>query len=64
LHRLVAFDRMLRDGQFPNATIAAAMMEVHPRTIARDLAFPRDSLGAPLEFDHQKNGYFYQRTVI
>jgi predicted DNA-binding transcriptional regulator YafY len=60
LRRLMAFDRMLRDGLFPNATIAAAELEVHPRTIARDLVFLRDSLGAPLEFDHRKNGYFYR----
>jgi predicted DNA-binding transcriptional regulator YafY len=34
-------------------------LEVHPRTIHRDLEFLRDSLEAPLAFCHRRNGYYY-----
>jgi predicted DNA-binding transcriptional regulator YafY len=60
LRRLVALDEMVRKGTFPNASSAALDLEVHPRTIARDLEFLRDSWGAPLEFSRSKNGYFYR----
>src|ERR1700730_13991448 len=59
LRRLVALDDMVRKGSYPNATSAALDLEVHPRTIARDLDFLRNSWGAPLEFSHAHNGYFY-----
>jgi predicted DNA-binding transcriptional regulator YafY len=60
LRRLVALDDMVRKGGYPNATSAALDLEVHPRTIARDLDFLRNSWGAPLEFSHARNGYFYR----
>jgi predicted DNA-binding transcriptional regulator YafY len=59
LRRLLAIDQMIRSGRFPNATSAAVELEVHARTIARDLAFLRDSWGAPLEFNRDRNGYCY-----
>jgi predicted DNA-binding transcriptional regulator YafY len=59
LRRLLALDRMVRQGRYPNAASAGRELEVHPRTIHRDLSFLRDSFGAPLEFDPQRNGYFY-----
>jgi predicted DNA-binding transcriptional regulator YafY len=60
LRRLLALDRMLREGRYPNARSAAAELEVNPRTIHRDLVFLRDSWGAPLAFSHPHNGYYYQ----
>jgi predicted DNA-binding transcriptional regulator YafY len=60
LRRLMALDRMIRSGAFPNARTAAEDLEVHSRTIHRDLDFLRDSWGAPLEFCPQRNGYFYR----
>jgi predicted DNA-binding transcriptional regulator YafY len=50
---------MLRDQKYPNTRTAARELEVHPRTIHRDLVFLRDSWGAPLEFSARRNGYFY-----
>jgi proteasome accessory factor B len=38
-------------------------LEVHPRTIHRDLEFLRDSLKAPLAFCHRRNGYYYTNPV-
>jgi predicted DNA-binding transcriptional regulator YafY len=59
LRRLLALDRMLRAGRYPNATTAGKELEVHPRTIHRDLEFLRDSWGAPLQFCRKHNGYYY-----
>jgi predicted DNA-binding transcriptional regulator YafY len=53
---------MIRAGRFPNATRAAGELEVHPRTVHRDLEFLRDSLHAPLEFSRKQNGYFYREA--
>src|SRR5690349_7090484 len=60
IRRLVTLDRMIRAGDYPNARTAAAELEIHPRTVHRDLEFLRDSLGAPLEFCHRHNGYYYR----
>ena len=60
LRRLVVLDQMVRNGDYPNASTAAVALEVHARTIARDLEFLRDSWGAPLEFSYEHNGYYYR----
>jgi predicted DNA-binding transcriptional regulator YafY len=60
LRRLFALDRLIRDGGFPNATTMAAALEVHPRTIYRDLDFLRDSWGAPLEYCPRRHGFYYR----
>jgi predicted DNA-binding transcriptional regulator YafY len=58
--RLLTLDRLVRAGDYPNARTMASALEVHPRTVYRDLDFLRDSWGAPLEFSHQHNGYYYR----
>ena len=60
LRRLLALDRMIRSAEFPNARTAAVQLEVHSRTILRDLDFLRDSWGAPVEFCPRRNGYYYR----
>jgi predicted DNA-binding transcriptional regulator YafY len=60
LRRLVVLDGMIRAGGFPNTRAMSMRLEVHRRTVARDLEFLRDSLGAPLEFSKRQNGYFYR----
>src|SRR5262245_31584839 len=60
LRRLLALDRMLREGRYPNARAAATELEVTARTIHRDLVFLHDSWGAPLAFSHAQNGYYYR----
>jgi predicted DNA-binding transcriptional regulator YafY len=56
----MALDEMLRAGRYPNACTAARELEVCPRTVHRDLAFLRDSCGAPLVFDPRRNGFYYE----
>jgi predicted DNA-binding transcriptional regulator YafY len=60
LRRLLVLDRLLRGHHYPNERTAAQELEVHPRTVHRDLEFLRDSLGAPLEFCRRHNGYYYR----
>ena len=59
LRRIAAIDQMIRSGEYPNATTVARKLEVHPRTIHRDLDFLRDSLRMSLKFSRAHNGYFY-----
>lgn len=59
LRRLLALDQMIRQRRYPNARTAARDLEVNRRTILRDLDFLRDSWGAPVEYCHKHNGYFY-----
>jgi predicted DNA-binding transcriptional regulator YafY len=59
LERIVAFDRAVRAGEFPNAGTIARRFEVCRRTLQRDIEFLRDRLGAPLAFDAKKQGYAY-----
>jgi predicted DNA-binding transcriptional regulator YafY len=53
-------DQELRAERLPNAVRLARSLEVNPRTIGRDIEYMRDQLGAPIEFDAVRNGYFYR----
>jgi hypothetical protein len=57
--RIAVIDREIRDGRLPNATSLAQQLEVNSRTVHRDLDCLRDQLGAPLQFDRDRNGYYY-----
>src|SRR5277367_5439923 len=59
LRRLLVADHRIRAGDYPNARTLAAEMEVNARTVLRDLEFLRDSLGAPLEYDSRRHGFYY-----
>src|SRR4051812_30194069 len=59
LRRLLAIDHAIRSGGYPNATALAGQLEVHPRTVHRDLDFLRHSWGAPLAFSPERNGFYY-----
>ncbi len=63
LRRLLTLDRLIRKGDYPNATALGLELEVHARTVHRDLEFLRDSWGAPLEFCPRRNGYFYREPA-
>jgi predicted DNA-binding transcriptional regulator YafY len=60
LRRLAVIDLRIRSHSFPNARTLGADLEVHPRTVYRDLDFLRDSLGAPVEFCPRRNGFYYR----
>ena len=57
--RLLEIDRIIREGGYPNAPQLEKKFEVSRSTIMRDLEFLRDRYNAPLEYDADKNGYYY-----
>jgi predicted DNA-binding transcriptional regulator YafY len=59
LERLARIDCEIRKGDRPNASTLAEILEVHPRTIHRDVEFLRDRLHAPVLYDPQRYGYYY-----
>ena len=57
--RHVDIDRRIRAGEFPSVPTLAADWEVDERTIKRDVEFMKDRIGAPIEYDRKRRGYFY-----
>ncbi len=54
---------LLKNREYPNCTTLAKEFELCIRTVVRDLDFMRDRLQLPIEWDAQKNGYYYSRNV-
>ena len=61
--RMMRFHNLTRNGQYPNCSTLANEFEVSVRTIMRDVDFMKYRLDLPLEFDGQRNGYYYTRLV-
>jgi predicted DNA-binding transcriptional regulator YafY len=59
LRRLLALDQQVRAGEYPNARTLARELEVHERTVHRDLDFLRTEFHAPLAYCPRRNGYYY-----
>lgn len=59
LQRFLAIDRAVRAGGYPNARTLADRLEVSRRTIQRDVEFMRERLGASIEYDAARHGYYY-----
>lgn len=57
--RLLELDRRIRDGKYPNCLTFSADWEVSQKTVQRDIDYLRDQLGAPVEYDWTKKGFFY-----
>lgn len=49
----------IKKNTYPDVNKLAEKLESSIRTIYRDIAFLRDSIGAPLEYHKQKGGYYY-----
>ena len=60
LPRLCHIDREIASGKFPNTHYLAEKYEgVSVSTISRDIAFMKDCLNAPIEYDALHRGYYY-----
>ena len=55
--RFIWFDRSVRRGRYPNATILADKFEISRKTAQRNVDFMRDRLGASLDYDAGRRGY-------
>ena len=63
LARMMRIHDELKANRLPNATILSNRLETSTKTINRDIAFMRDQLGLPIEWDAQSNGYEYTSHV-
>jgi proteasome accessory factor B len=63
LERMMRIHEELQDNTLPNCTKLAEKLEVSTKTIMRDLAFMRDRLGLPVEYDEQIYAYRYSYPV-
>ena len=67
LARLYLIDRQISSGEYPNAKQLVEYLR-HPwgkvsiATIGRDIAFMRDRLNAPIEYDAKHRGFFYTES--
>jgi len=63
LYRMMRIHKRLVDGQYPNCSSLAKVIEVSTKTIQRDIEYMRDQLGLPLAYDGPRHGYFYTEPV-
>jgi len=61
---LLALDQLLRNNKYPNCTSFAAEWEISTKTAQRDLEYLQDRMGAPLEYDALKRGYYYTESTF
>lgn len=60
IERILHIDRLLREDTYPSRKEIAKTFEVSVKTVERDLEYMRDRLGAPLEYDRERRGYYYE----
>lgn len=63
LERMLKIHDELRRGALVNSTKLIKVLEVSRKTIVRDIAFMRDRLNLPIEFDAQIQAYRYTHPV-
>lgn len=63
LERMLRIHEELRRGALTNCSKLMRALEVSRKTIVRDIAFMRDRLDLPIEFDSQINAYRYTHPV-
>lgn len=59
LERIMEIDRQIRAGLYPKAEDIAEKLGYKPRVIYEDRRFMIDRMGAPIEFDQEKDGWYY-----
>ena len=60
-HRITVIHNMIKNNGYPNPVMLAEKFKVSKRTIEHDMSFMREQLGAPVEFDRKKKGYYYNQ---
>lgn len=63
LQRMLHIHSSINSGKYPNARTLGEELEIHPRSIARDIDFMRDRLELPIEYHEIKHGYYYSQEV-
>lgn len=57
--RLLELDRLIRSGAHPNCLTFSVDWEVSQKTVQRDIDYLRDQLGAPIDYDRERKGFYY-----
>lgn len=60
--KVYQIDERIRSGTFPNCRTLARELEVSRRTVERYIDALRDQMGAPLEYDHRRRGFYYRSS--
>jgi proteasome accessory factor B len=63
IERMQRIHRLLENREYPNCSKMAAEFEMSVRTLKRDIDFMKTRLELPIEFDVQRNGYYYTSAV-
>lgn len=63
LARMLHIHKRLSDGESVNCSSLGRDLEVSRKTLVRDIAYMRDQLGLPIEFDSMENSYAYTQAV-
>ena len=62
LARLYFIDQQIASGKYPNTNYLAKKWEgISVSTISRDIAFLKDQMNAPIEYDAARRGYYYSK---
>jgi hypothetical protein len=56
---MVAINKKIISGQYPNCIKLAKEYEVDVSTINRDIGVMKSTMGAPIRYDPLRNGYYY-----
>lgn len=56
---MVELDRQIRAGKYPNCISFSKKWEVTQKTVQRDINYMKYCLGAPLEYERDRKGYYY-----
>ena len=59
IKRLQVLHLRLRDNNYPNTVNLSQELEVSRRTVLRDIEYLRDQMGAPIDYDQIKKGFYY-----
>ncbi len=59
IRRIQLIHQRLTEDKYPNTVTLARELEVSRRTLLRDIEYLRDQMGAPVEYDQIKKGFYY-----
>jgi len=64
LPRIYFIDQAIASGTYPNTRTLAEAYVTGTATISRDIEFMRESMGAPIEYDFYRKGYYYTEKTF
>ncbi|MDR3200075.1 MAG: WYL domain-containing protein [Spirochaetales bacterium] len=64
LPRIYRIDEMIASGSYPSTREIAKAYETSMSSVSRDIDFMKNSLGAPIEYDALRRGYYYSEKTF